>query len=155
MGVGLGYAIAAATVQPQRLVVAVEGDSAFGFSGMECETIARYKLPITIIVINNGGVYGGDRRPQQLQDAAKQGAASGGFSNDPIPTAFVPNARYDLIMKAFEGASYLVDSASTLSTACTEAFGARRPALINVIIDPLAGVESGNVHAFNAPKAKM
>lgn len=42
MGVGLGYAIAAATVQPERLVVAVEGDSAFGFSGMEIETIARY-----------------------------------------------------------------------------------------------------------------
>jgi thiamine pyrophosphate-dependent acetolactate synthase large subunit-like protein len=45
MGVGLGYAIAAAVVRPDRLVVAVEGDSAFGFSGMECETIARYATP--------------------------------------------------------------------------------------------------------------
>ncbi len=50
MGVGLGYAIAAAVVRPDRLVVAVEGDSAFGFSGMECETIARYKPPHQIMV---------------------------------------------------------------------------------------------------------
>ena len=44
MGVGLGYAIAAATARPDRLSIAVEGDSAFGFSGMECETICRYAL---------------------------------------------------------------------------------------------------------------
>ena len=57
MGVGPGYAIAAATVFPDRQAVAVEGDSAFGFSGMECETICRYNLPVTIVVFNNGGIY--------------------------------------------------------------------------------------------------
>lgn len=93
MGVGLGYAIAAAVTHPGELVVAVEGDSAFGFSGMECETIARYKLPIVIVVFNNGGIYGGDRREVPLSEAAGAGAAAGGFKGDPAPTAFVPGCR--------------------------------------------------------------
>jgi len=59
MGVGLGFAIAAAMVHPDRRVVCVEGDSAFGFSGMELETACRYKLPIIFIIINNNGIYGG------------------------------------------------------------------------------------------------
>ncbi len=59
MGIGLGYAIAAA-IETGHPVVAIEGDSAFGFSGMEFETICRYRLPITVVVLNNGGVYRGD-----------------------------------------------------------------------------------------------
>ena len=59
MGVGLGYAIAAAVWArdhaPGKRIVCVEGDSAFGFSGMELETIYRYKLPIIIIIVNNNG----------------------------------------------------------------------------------------------------
>ncbi|KAK9828489.1 hypothetical protein WJX72_000277 [[Myrmecia] bisecta] len=155
MGVGLGYAIAAANVRPDRLVVAVEGDSAFGFSGMECETIARYQLPIVVIIFNNNGIYGGDRREDRLRQAAARGAQAGGFSQDPIPTAFVADSRYELIMEAFGGESFSVNSSSQLASACRIAFAARRPALINITIDPMAGVESGNVHAFNAPKANL
>lgn len=63
MGVGLGFAIAAAmwckSYAPDKRVICVEGDSAFGFSGMEIETMFRYKLPIIIIVVNNNGIYGG------------------------------------------------------------------------------------------------
>ncbi|BDA45528.1 probable 2-hydroxyacyl-CoA lyase at C-terminar half [Coccomyxa sp. Obi] len=155
MGVGLGYAVAAATTRPGRLVVAVEGDSAFGFSGMECETIVRYKLPVVIIVLNNGGIYGGDRRPSALQQAAASGATHAGFASDPVPTAFVPDARYEAIMDAFGGDAFSVNSSAQLAAACRICFAAMRPALINVTLDPFAGVESGNVHAFNAPKSKV
>jgi oxalyl-CoA decarboxylase len=58
MGIGMGFAVAAAVVTGKP-VIAVEGDSAFGFSGMEVETICRYNLPICIIVFNNNGIYKG------------------------------------------------------------------------------------------------
>ena len=90
MGIGMGYAIAAAVVTGKP-VVAIEGDSAFGFSGMEIETICRYKLPVVIVVFNNGGIYRGD----------KAGSA-------PSPTGFVPNARYDKLIEAFGGTGYHV-----------------------------------------------
>lgn len=61
--VGPGFAIAAAIFcrdhYPGKRVICVEGDSAFGFSGMEIETMVRYNLPIVIVVVNNGGIYGG------------------------------------------------------------------------------------------------
>lgn len=59
MGIGMGYAIGA-SVTSGSPVVAIEGDSAFGFSGMEIETICRYNLPVTIVIFNNGGIYRGD-----------------------------------------------------------------------------------------------
>ncbi|KAL0038994.1 hypothetical protein WJX77_004453 [Trebouxia sp. C0004] len=154
MGVGLGYAIAAATCT-DRLVVAVEGDSAFGFSGMEVETMSRYQLPIVVIIMNNSGIYGGDRRQQQLREAAHKGAKAAGFGDDPEPTSFVPDAKYHMMMEAFGGQSYNVNSSGSLAAACRTAFSQRKPTVINVQIDPMAGVESGNVHSFNAPKAKM
>jgi oxalyl-CoA decarboxylase len=61
MGVGMGYSVAAAVVTGQQ-VIAVEGDSAFGFSGMETETICRYNLPVCIVIMNNNGVYRGDEK---------------------------------------------------------------------------------------------
>jgi hypothetical protein len=57
MGVGLGFAIAAAVVHPGKKIVAIEGDSAFGFSGLELEVACRFKLPIVVIIINNNGIY--------------------------------------------------------------------------------------------------
>src|ERR1700742_1416688 len=80
MGIGMGYAIGAA-VPSGNPVVAIEGDSAFGFSGMELETICRYQLPIVVVVFNNGGVYKGD----DVNTA----------STDPSPTTLMVNARYD------------------------------------------------------------
>uniref|UniRef100_A0A6N2LEE2 2-hydroxyacyl-CoA lyase n=1 Tax=Salix viminalis TaxID=40686 RepID=A0A6N2LEE2_SALVM len=141
MGVGLGYCIAAAVAEPHRLVVAVEGDSGFGFSAMEVETLVRYQLPVVVIVFNNGGVYGGDRRnPEEI---------AGPFKDDPAPTSFVPGAAYHVLIEAFGGKGYLVGTPDELKSALSESFSARKPAVINVIIDPYAGAESGRMQHKN------
>src|ERR1044071_2289134 len=87
MGIGMGSAIAAA-IETGKPVLAVEGDSAFGFSGMEVETICRYKLPVCVVIFNNDGIYRGD------------GVNTGGGS-DPATTAFVKGARYDKMAAGF------------------------------------------------------
>ncbi|CAM8988831.1 unnamed protein product [Rhodiola kirilowii] len=141
MGVGLGYCIAAAVASPERLVVAVEGDSGFTFSAMEVETLVRYKLPVIVIVFNNGGVYGGDRRsPEEI---------TGPYKDDPAPTSFVPGAAYHTVMEAFGGKGYLVGTPDELKAALTESFDAKQPAVINVTIDPYAGSESGRLQHKN------
>ncbi|KAK9091379.1 hypothetical protein Sjap_024556 [Stephania japonica] len=141
MGVGLGYCIAAAVASPDRLVVAVEGDSGFGFSAMEVETLVRYQLPVIVIVFNNGGVYGGDRRsPEEI---------AGPYKDDPAPTSFVPGAAYHKLIEAFGGKGYLVGTPEELKSALKESFSARKPAVINVIIDPYAGSESGRLQHKN------
>ncbi|KAL6225739.1 hypothetical protein ACLB2K_004588 [Fragaria x ananassa] len=141
MGVGLGYCIAAAVASPDRLVVAVEGDSGFGFSAMEVETLVRYQLPVVVIVFNNGGVYGGDRRsPDEI---------NGPYKDDPAPTSFVPSAAYHIVIEAFGGKGYLACSPEELRSALAESFEARKPAVINVIIDPYAGSESGRLQHKN------
>ncbi|XP_019058924.1 PREDICTED: 2-hydroxyacyl-CoA lyase isoform X2 [Tarenaya hassleriana] len=141
MGVGLGYCIAAAVASPERLVVAVEGDSGFGFSAMEVETLVRYNLPVVVIVFNNGGVYGGDRRsPEEI---------SGPFKDDPAPTSFVPDAAYHRLIQAFGGKGYVVETPEELKSALSESFSARKPVVINVIIDPFAGSESGRLQHKN------
>lgn len=141
MGVGLGYCIAAAVACPDRLVVAVEGDSGFGFSAMEVETVVRYQLPVIVIVFNNGGVYGGDRRnPDEI---------SGPCKDDPAPTSFVPDAAYHTLIAAFGGKGYIVATPEELKSALSESFSARKPAVINVKIDPFAGAESGRMQHKN------
>ncbi|KAJ1442555.1 TPP-binding enzyme, conserved site [Sesbania bispinosa] len=141
MGVGLGYCIAASVASPGRLVVAVEGDSGFGFSAMEVETLVRYQLPVVVIVFNNGGVYGGDRRsPEEI---------NGPYKDDPAPTSFVPNAGYHSLIEAFGGKGYLVGTPDELKSALSESFSARKPAVINVVIDPYAGSESGRLQHKN------
>ncbi|KAK7300590.1 hypothetical protein RJT34_11438 [Clitoria ternatea] len=141
MGVGLGYCIAAAVASPGRLVVAVEGDSGFGFSAVEVETLVRYQLPVVVIVFNNGGVYGGDRRsPEEI---------NGPYKDDPAPTSFVPNAGYHALIEAFGGKGYLVGTPDELKSALSESFSARKPAVINVVIDPYAGAESGRLQHKN------
>ncbi len=116
---------------------------------------ARYKLPVVVLVFNNNGIYGGDRRPQQLRTEASAGLAASGLAGDPTPTEFCRDSRYDALMQAFGGDGYLTRDAAELASVCAAAFAAKRPALVNVVLDPMAGVESGNVHAFNAPKAKL
>ncbi|KAG0499135.1 hypothetical protein HPP92_003448 [Vanilla planifolia] len=141
MGVGLGYCIAAAVASPGRLVVAVEGDSGFGFSAMEVETLVRYQLPVIVIVFNNGGVYGGDRRnPDEI---------TGPHKDDPAPTSFVPGAAYHSLMEAFGGKGYIAETPEELKSVLSESFSARKPAVINVIIDPYAGAESGRMQHKN------
>jgi len=135
MGVGMGSAIAAA-VETGLPVLAVEGDSAFGFSGMEIETICRYNLPVCIVVFNNNGIYRGVDKNM-----------SGG--KDPAPTVFVENARYDMMMQAFGGVGVHASNPDELYRATCEAMDSGKPTLINAAIDPAAGKESGNIGSLN------
>ncbi|WP_156686041.1 oxalyl-CoA decarboxylase [Mycobacterium sp. Marseille-P9652] len=136
MGIGMGYAIAAA-VETGRPVVAIEGDSAFGFSGMEVETICRYRLPVTVVVLNNGGVYRGDEAPAD---------------GHPAPTVLNAGARHELIAEAFGGKGHHVTTPSELRAALADAIASHGPALIDCQLDPAAGVESGHLSSLN-PKA--
>ena len=125
MGVGMGFAVAAAVVHPDRPIVAVEGDSGFGFSGMEVETMCRNNLPVKIVILNNGGIGGGiDELP----------------TDKPIPPGVLtPRARYDLMMEAFGGKGVLVEDPKDLKDALDEAMAFEGPAIINVLLDPRAG----------------
>lgn len=105
------------------------------------QTLVRYQLPVVVIVFNNGGVYGGDRRtPDEI---------TGPYEEDPAPTSFVPGAAYHTLMEAFGGKGYLVGSPQELKSALAESFSASKPAVINVIIDPYAGAESGRLQHKN------
>jgi oxalyl-CoA decarboxylase len=135
MGIGMGYSIAAA-IETGKPVLAVEGDSAFGFSGMEIETICRYKLPVCVVIFNNDGIYRGtDVNP------------AGG--NDPATTVFVKGARYDKMIEAFGGIGVNATSPDELRRAVNEAMDSGRPTLINAVIDPAAGSESGRIGNLN------
>ncbi len=139
MGIGMGFSVAAAVVTKQP-VIAIEGDSAFGFSGMEVETICRYNLPVCVVVMNNNGVYGGkDVNPTGGPDVA--------------PTVFVKGARYDKLMEAFGGVGVHATTPDELRKAMEEAIRSRKPTLINAVIDEGAGTESGRITSLN-PTAK-
>jgi oxalyl-CoA decarboxylase len=135
MGIGMGYAIAAA-IETGKPVLAVEGDSAFGFSGMEVETICRYKLPVCIVIFNNNGIYRGT-------DVNPTGGA------DPATTVFVPGSRYDKMMEAFGGVGVSVTTPDELKRAVDAAMDSGQPTLINAVIDPAAGSESGRIGNLN------
>ena len=135
MGIGMGQAIAAA-VETGHSVLAIEGDSAFGFSGMEVETICRYNLPICVVVFNNGGIYRGtDVNPTGGPDVAT--------------TVFVKDARYDKMMEAFGGVGVCATSPDDLRRAVNEAMDSGKPTLINAVIDANAGTESGRIGNLN------
>ena len=139
MGIGMGFSVAAAVVSGEQ-VIAVEGDSAFGFSGMEVETICRYDLPVCVVILNNNGVYRGD-----------EANPTGG--RDPSPLVFVKGARYEKLMEAFGGVGVLATTPAELRSAMEEAVRSRKPTLINAVIDERAGTESGRIASLN-PTAK-
>jgi oxalyl-CoA decarboxylase len=131
--------VAAAAVTGEQ-VIAVEGDSAFGFSGMEVETICRYNLPVCVVVMNNNGIYKGtDVNPH---------------GNAMAPTQFVKGARYDLMMQAFGGVGVVANTPEELKKALDEAVKSRKPTLINAMIDENAGTESGRITSLNPTLAK-
>jgi oxalyl-CoA decarboxylase len=135
MGIGMGYAVAAA-IETGKPVLAVEGDSAFGFSGMEIETICRYNLPVCVVVFNNNGIYRGtDKNP------------SGGA--DVATTVFVKDSRYDKMMEAFGGVGVTATSPADLARAVNAALDSGKPTLINAVIDEKAGTESGRIGNLN------
>src|SRR6266571_4971282 len=138
MGIGMGFSVAAAVVSGQP-VIAIEGDSAFGFSGMEVETICRYDLPVCVVIFNNNGVYRGtDVNPTGGPDVA--------------PTVFVKGARYDKLIEAFGGVGVHATTPAELRKAMEEAIRSRKPTLINAVIDEAAGTESGRITSLN-PKS--
>jgi len=124
MGVGLAFAIAAQAVHPEKRVVAVEGDSAFGFSGMEVEVACRYGMPITFVILNNNGISGG---PSTLDR-----------SRPIMPNAYIPQARYEKIIEAFGGKGWFVERPEELRPALDAAMGSGGPAIVNVMISPSA-----------------
>jgi oxalyl-CoA decarboxylase len=135
MGIGMGFAIAAA-IETGKPVLAVEGDSAFGFSGMEVETICRYNLPVCVVIFNNDGIYRGtDVNP------------SGG--SDVATTVFVKGSRYDKMMEAFGGVGVNATTPDELKRAVNAAMDSGKPTLINAVIDPAAGSESGRIGNLN------
>jgi oxalyl-CoA decarboxylase len=139
MGIGMGFAIAA-TIETGKPVLAIEGDSAFGFSGMEVETICRYNLPVCVVVFNNDGIYRGDGvNPSGGADAAT--------------TAFVKGARYDRMIAGFGGIGVNATTPDDLKRAVDAAMDSGKPTLINAVIDPAAGSESGNIGNLNPRSA--
>ena len=139
MGIGMGQCIAAA-VETGKPVLAIEGDSAFGFSGMEVETICRYNLPVCVVIFNNDGIYRGT-------DVNKVGS-------DPAPTVFVKGSRYDKMMEAFGGVGVNATTPDELKRAVNAAMDSGKPTLINAVIDPAAGSESGRIGNLN-PQSKL
>src|SRR5262245_16036396 len=139
MGIGMGFAIAAA-IETGKPVLAVEGDSSFGFSGMEVETICRYSLPVCIVVFNNDGIYRG----------IDTNAAGG---SDPATTVFVKGSRYDKIAEAFGGVGVQARTPDELKRAVDAAMDSGKPTLINAVIDPAAGTESGRIGKLNPQSA--
>ncbi len=141
MGIGQGASIAAA-VETGKPVLAIEGDSAFGFSGMEIETICRYNLPVCIVVFNNNGIYRGtDVNPTGGSDVA--------------PTVFVKDSRYDMMMQAFGGDGIYATNTDELGRAVREALASGKPTLVNAIIDEGAGTESGRIGNLNPQSIVM
>jgi oxalyl-CoA decarboxylase len=138
MGIGMGYSIAAA-IETGKQVLAVCGDSAFGFSGMEIETICRYKLPVCVVVFNNNGIY--------------RGTDVNAGGSDPAWTTFSKNSHYELMAKAFHGTGVRVTSPDELTRAVNAAIDSREPTLINAIIDEKAGTESGRIGNLNPQSA--
>jgi oxalyl-CoA decarboxylase len=134
MGIGMGFAIAAA-IETGKPVLAVEGDSAFGFSGMEVETICRYNLPVCIVIFNNNGIY--------------RGTDVNSVGSDPATTTFVKGARYDKMMEAFGGVGVQATTPDELKRAVDAAMNSGKPTLINAVIDPAAGSESGRIGNLN------
>lgn len=147
MGVGLGYAIAAHAAYngsagegssgpaTRKKIVALEGDSAFGFSAMEVETMARYGMDVLIFVMNNGGVYHGDSDDAEswlkLQTKTQEGSTRGGLRS----TSLGWEVGYEKLAEACGGAGYLVRTPDELHKATQEGFRERRVTIINVIIE--------------------
>ncbi|MDE5801003.1 MAG: oxalyl-CoA decarboxylase [Paramuribaculum sp.] len=135
MGMGMGSTVGAA-VSTGKSVVAIEGDSAFGFSGMDFSTICRYNLPCTVVIFNNGGIYNGI------------GVNPGG-GDDPAPTTLDIHARYDKLGDAFGATTYYVTTPAELTSALTEAIASKKPCLIDVQLADDAGKESGHIGYLN------
>lgn len=139
MGMGMGSAIGAA-VATGKSVVAIEGDSAFGFSGMDFATICHFRLPVTVVVFNNGGIY---------NNIGVNPSTDPAIEHDPAPTTLDLAARYDKMGEVFGAANYYVTTPDELSAALKEAIASKAPAIIDVQLAGDAGKESGHIGYLN------
>lgn len=139
MGMGMGSAVGAA-VATGKQVVAVDGDSAFGFSGMDFATICRFKLPVTVVIFNNGGIY---------NNIGVNPSTDPAIEHDPAPTTLDLNARYNKIGEAFGAANYYVTTPEELTAALKESIASKAPAIIDVQLAGDAGKESGHIGYLN------
>lgn len=139
MGMGMGSCIGAA-IATGKQVVAIEGDSAFGFSGMDFATISRFKLPVTVVIFNNGGIY---------NNIGVNPSTDPAIEKDPAPTTLDLDARYNKIAEAFGAKGYYVTTPAELSQALTEAIASKAPAIIDVQLAGDAGKESGHIGYLN------
>lgn len=139
MGMGMGSAIGAA-VATGKSVVAIEGDSAFGFSGMDFATICRFKLPVTVVIFNNGGIY---------NNLGVNPSTDPAIDKDPAPTTLDLEARYNKIGEAFGAANYYVTTPAELSDALKKSIASKAPAIIDVQLAADAGKESGHIGYLN------
>lgn len=138
MGIALGYSIGAA-ISTGKPVLAIEGDSAFSFNGMEVSTICEYNLPVTVVVFNNGGIYRGDH-------------VNLGGGKDPSPTTLIASARFDKLGEAFGANAYNVKTPEELKEAVANGIKSLKPTVINCVIDTATGTESGHITALNPKK---
>lgn len=139
MGMGMGSAVGAA-VATGKQVVAVDGDSAFGFSGMDFATICRFKLPVTVVIFNNGGIY---------NNIGVNPSTDPAIEHDPAPTTLDLNARYNKIGEAFGATNYYVTTPEELTAALKESIASKAPAIIDVQLAGDAGKESGHIGYLN------
>ncbi len=125
LGSGPAYAMAAKLAKPDRQVILLSGDGAFGFSAMEFDTLVRHKVPV-VCVIGNNGIWALEKHPMQSML---------GLS---IAADLAPRTRYDHVVEALRGFGQLVDRPEEIRPALERAFKAGVPACINVICDPEA-----------------
>jgi len=123
LGSGPGYAIAAKVAHPERQVCLLLGDGAFGFSGMEFDTMARHGLPI-VAVIGNNGIWALEKHPMEFVY---------GYS---VAADLRPGTRYDQVVEALGGHGELVEKPADLRPALERAFASGKPACVNVLTDP-------------------
>ena len=137
MGIGMGFTIAAAVAHPDRPIVSVFGDAAIGFSGMEIETACRYRLPVKIVVLNNGGI----------------GSGMAEFPEDRStlpPRVMAIGSGYEKIMEAFGGKGFYVEDPKDLRAALDAAMAHPGPALVNVKLHHAAGRKPQQFHWHTA-----
>ena len=139
MGMGMGSCIGAAVATGKK-VVAVEGDSAFGFSGMDFGTIVRFNLPVTVVIFNNGGIY---------NNIGVNPSTDPSIEKDPAPTTLDLEARYDMMGEVFKCNHAYVTTPDELKTALEAAIASGKPNIINVQLAADAGKESGHIGYLN------
>ena len=138
MGMGMGSAVGAA-ISTGKKVVAIEGDSAFGFSGMDFSTITRFNLPVTVVIFNNGGIY---------NHIGVNPSTNPAIEKDPAPTT-LDFDRYDMMGEVFKCNHAYVTTTDELKTALEAAIASGKPNIINVELAPDAGKESGHIGYLN------